>query len=301
MRKVFAIAAMGLLVLTLPSIAAVPALSDGQDFELATGPRTGASPPCPGTVLWDTGMYDAFLPAPCSSAFSAGCMVNADTTGVTFGTGRRTCRLGADDFLALTADPITHIKVWLRANAGAEELGFIGDTPTPLLHGFTINFYEAYKVLGSWFCPDGSLPGESFIGPMVYEGYTSDFALHYISGVGGLTRNWAACIALPYPAFYPVAGKWYWVSVAPDFDFQPGVTAYSQIFWRAYPGNHLSHCEVEWWDGWNEGLSSAWTPLSIAINLPCWATWDAAFILYSGIPPVATEPTTWGKIKANYR
>ncbi len=36
-------------------------------------------------------------------------------------------------------------------------------------------------------------------------------------------------------------------------------------------------------------------------SVPGWLGWDASFKLYSGIPPVATEPTTWGKIKANYR
>lgn len=301
MRKVFAIAAMGLLVLTLPAFAAVPATTDGTDHTTA-GPRTGPSGECvPPLIVWDSGMYDEFVPPTgCSSAGSAGCMVNADTTGTGAWPGDFGRRLMADDWIAVTADPVTDIKIWVRANAAAVELGYDGDTPTPMLHGFCVDFYEAIDAGGVPYCPDGSVTGEAVIGTKVYSEYSSNYVQWFVTT--GLIRNWAYCVTLPV-AFYPTVDKWYWVSVSPDFDFQyaPVAAAYSQVFNRVYPGLGISACEVMWWDGWNYGSDAPWVPLSVGVNLPCWTGWDLGFKLYSGTPPVATEPTTWGRIKANFR
>jgi len=308
MRKVFAIAAMGLLVLTLPALAAVPATTDDASDHGSAGPRTGPSGEClPTLIVWDSGMYDEFTPPTgCSSAGSAGCMVNADTTGTGAWPGDFGRRLMADDWIALDqdsdgiADPVTDVKIWIRANAAAEELGYIGDNPAPMLHGFCVDFYEAVDAGGSPYCPDGSVTGEAVIGTHVYSQYASSF-VHW-NVTTGLTRNHAYCVTLPV-AFYPTLDKWYWVAVSPDFDFQYAATAaaYSQVFDRVWPGLGISVCEVMWWDGWNYGSDAPWVPLSVGVNLSCWANWDLGFKLYSGTPPVATEPTTWGRIKANYR
>jgi len=246
-------------------------------------------------------MYDEFTPpASCSSAGSAGCMVNADTTGSGSWPGDYGRRLLADDWIAVTADPVTDIKIWTRVSAAAVNLGYTGDTPAPMLHGFCVKFYEAVDLGGSPYCPDGSVTGESVIGTSVYSEYSSNFVTWNVTT--GLARHYAYCVTLPV-AFYPTVDKWYWVSVSPDFDFNYDATAaaWSQMFLRVYPGLGISACETMWWDGWTYGSDAAWIPLSIGINLPCWTGWDLAFKLYSGTPPVATEPTTWGRIKANYR
>jgi len=246
-------------------------------------------------------MYDEFTPPTgCSSAFSAGCMVNADTTGTGSWPGDFGRRLGADDWFAVSADPVTDIKIWARVSASAVNLGYTGDTPAPMLHGFCVKFYEAIDNGGLPYCPDGSVTGESVIGTSVYSEYVTNFVTWNVTT--GVARNYAYCLTLPV-AFYPTADKWYWVSVAADFDFQldPVTALYSQWYWRAYPGLGISGCEAMWWDGWNYGSDAAWMPISVAVNLACWAGWDASFKLYSGTPPVATEPTTWGRIKANYR
>jgi hypothetical protein len=246
-------------------------------------------------------MYDTFTPPTgVATAFSAGCMVNADTTGTGSWPGDFGRRLGADDWIAITNDPVTDIKIWARVNAAAGNLGYIGDTPAPMLHGFCVKFYQATLVDGSPYCPNGSATGEGVIGTGVYSEYTSNFVTWNVTT--GLARNWAYCLTLPV-AFYPTADTWYWVSVSPDFDFQyDGVSAaYSQMFWRAYPGLGISVCEAMWWDGWNYGSDAAWGPISVGANVPGWYGWDASFKLYSGTPPTATEPTTWGRIKANYR
>jgi len=302
MRKVFAIAAMGLLVLTLPALAVLPTQKLVGADETSTGPRTGASPECLGTILWASANDgDTWLTVSgCYSAGSGGCMVNADTTGTGPWPGDWGRRQIADDFLAITDQPITTVKVWASRNASAANQGYSGDNPTPLCHGFCVTFYEAVKVLGSVYCPDGTLPGESFIGPKVYYAYATSFDTYWVDLV---SLRYAYCVHLPYPAFYPTAGKWYWVACVADFDFQldDPPTGYSQWFWRVNPGLGISQCEAMVWDGWNEGSGTAWTPISIFNSAPCWAGFDMTFKLYSGEPPVATEPTTWGKIKASYR
>jgi hypothetical protein len=303
MRKVFAIAAMGLLIMALPVLAAVP-VTDGTDHTGPTGPRTGPSGECtPTNVVWDSGMYDTFTPPTgVATAFSAGCMINADTTGISFASA---CRLGADDFIAITNDPITDVKIWARVNANAVDLGYTGDTPTPMLHGFTVKFYEAALVGELPWCPDGSVLGEAAIGTSVYSQYCTNFVTWNVTT--GLSRHYAYCVTLPV-AFFPTANTWYWVSVSPDFDFtlDPNsatpANPYSQMFWRAFTGLGISNCEAMIWDAWNNyPADAAWTPISVFSSVPGWAGWDAAFKLYSGTPPTATEPTTWGKIKANYR
>jgi hypothetical protein len=295
-------AAVALLVLILPAASEVPAITDGavQSYEPS---RTGPSGECPPlNNIWYTGMYDMFTPpAGCSSAISAGCFVNADTTG-SGGFGNPGYRLLADDWLAMSPDAVTHIKFWARVNEAAVNLGYDGDTPAPMLKGFCVKFYEGVYVGGSdLWCPDGSMSGETAIGTEVYSAYSSVWNQWFVTG--GLPRNWAYCVQLP-SSFFPTVDKWYWVSVAPDFDFQydPISASYSQMFNRVCPSDGYSLCEGMWWDGWSNGSAAAWLPISMAADAPCWAGWDLGFVLYSGPPgPTATEPTSWGRLKAIYR
>lgn len=329
MRRLFAIAALGLLTLTLPAFAAVPGVDEADMTGNPGG--VGIRVDCPGTIVWDSGMYDEFTPpAGCSSAFSSSCFVNAINDGAFPADGRR----GADDFIGMGGDPITHVKFWARYNAQGYDYHAI--TPGSL-HGFCIKFYQDR---GGFTCPDGTVAGEDAIGDIVYDEYSSDFIEEEV--FTGLVRNFNYCVTLPVP-FYADADVMYWFSVSADFDFTTYADGVTQWFWRAYPGLGISFCEASWWDTWNTPNTN-WTPISVALNLPCWANWDASFVLYSnpfqqmegacclpdgscifvtredceaagGVyqgdnvpcdqvqcpPPVATEDATWGSIKANFR
>jgi len=330
MRKVFAIAALGLLTLALPAFAAVPANTDGADQVAAQGGGI-RSVECAGTVVWDTGMYDEFTPpASCSSAGSAGCFVNAINDGAFPQDGRRM----ADDFFGLGGDPITAVKFWARFNAQGYTYHAANQGS---VHGFCVKFYAPGA---DFWCPDGTIAGEEAIGAIAYDQYCTDFVEEEI--FTGLARNFAYCVNLPQP-FYADYGVPYWFSVSADFDFTSWESGVTQFFNRVYPGIGNSQCEVSWWDTWNDPNTN-WTPLSLAINLPCWTGWDQGFKLYSGpvapptgaccigdqgdcrvvteaecatlggayqgnntvcdpnpCPIVPTEPTTWGKVKANFR
>lgn len=330
MRKVFAIAALGLLILTLPAIAAVPVNTDGADQTAAPGGGT-RSVECAGTVCWDTGMYDEFTPpAGCSSAGSGGCFINALNDGAFPADGRRV----ADDFFGLGGDPITAVKIWARFNLA----GYNYHAITPgSVHGFCVKFYAPGA---DFWCPDGTIAGEEAIGAIAYDQYCTNFVEEEI--FTGLIRNFAYCITLPQP-FYTNYGEAYWVSVSADFDFTSTVDGVTQFFNRVYPGVGNSQCEVMWWDTWNTPNTN-WEPLSVAVNLPCWAGWDQGFKLYCSpvapptgacclddqghcvvmtgaecagqngqyqgdgstcdpnpCPIVPTQDTSWGKVKANFR
>jgi len=327
MRKSLAIATLGLLAFALPALAVND--TDGADHTAAVG-GIGTRVDCPGTVVWDTGMYDEFTPpAGCSSAGSAGCFINAINDGAFPADGRRI----ADDFLGLPGDPITHVKVWARYNIQ----GYDYHAVTPgSLHGFCVKFYQDR---GNYTCPDGTVEGEDAIGDIVYDVYTSDFVEEEI--FTGLVRNFNYCITLAEP-FYATPDVMYWVSVSADFDFTSYADGVTQWFWRQYPGLGISFCESSWWDTWNDPPTN-WKPISQAVNIPCWSGWDASFVLYSNpvvqlegaccfvdgscqilteprcqdsggtyqgdgtvcdpnpCEPTATETTTWGQIKANFR
>lgn len=330
MRKVFAIAALGLLVLTLPAIAAVPANTDGTDQTAAQGGGV-RSIECAGTVCWDTGMYDEFTPpVTCASAGSAGCFINAINDGGYPADGRRI----ADDFFGLGGDPITAVKIWARYNAD----GYTYHLENPgSLHGFCVKFYNPGA---DFWCPDGTIGGEEAIGAIAYDQYCPVFVEEEI--FSGLARNFAYCITLPEP-FYADYGVPYWVSVSGDFDFTTYGTGVTQLFDRMFSGVGNSQCEACWWDTWS-GVEAPWNAVSVAINQPCWAGWDQAFKLYCSpaapqtgaccigdqgdcriltadecanlggqyqgnntvcqpnpCPIVPTQNSSWGQIKANFR
>jgi hypothetical protein len=330
MRKSLAIAALGLLAFALPAFAFTG--TDDADHTSAVG-GIGTRVDCPGTIMWDTGMFDEFTPpAGCSTAGSAGCFINAVNDGAFPADGRRI----ADDFIGLPGDPITHVKIWARYNLQ----GYDYHLATPgSLHGFCVKFYQDR---GDFTCPDGSVAGEDAIGDIVYDEYTPMFVEEEI--FTGLVRNFNYCITLPI-AFAPTPDVMYWVSVSADFDFTTGLdgTGVTQWFWRQYEGLGISFCESSWWDTWNTPNTN-WIPISQGVNIPCWAGWDASFVLYGNpvvqpegaccnpdtgechiatqavcedmghnyqgdgtdcdpnpCQPTATEATSWGQIKANFR
>ena len=275
MRKTFAIVVLGLLTLTLPALATVPA-TDGADH---TSSPAGVSVrvDCPGTVVWDTGMTDDFTPPTgCSTAASAGCFIQAINDGAFPADGRRL----ADDFFGLGGDPITHVKLWHRFNADGYDY-YLANTGS--IHGFCVKFYCPGEA--NFWCPDGTVAGEDAIGAICYDEYSDVFVVEEI--FGGLIRNFNECVTLPLP-FYADYGVPYWVSVSADFDFTTGpLGGVTQWFWRVYSGLGISVCEAEWWDTWNDPPTN-WTPVSVAVNIPCWTGWDAAFVLYAG---QVTDPT----------
>jgi len=340
MRKVGTVlVALALVALTVPAFAAAPVSSDEPFTGVPGGPGGHVrSNDCPGTIVWDTGMFDEFTPPTgCSSAGSVGCFVNAINDGAFPEDGRRI----GDDFIANDASPITHVKVWARysASGNAYHLATPGS-----VHGFCVKFYEALD--NPPVCPDGTVEGEGAIGAIAYQAYAPTFTEYEITS--GVPRNWNYCIELPTP-FVPTAGRVYYASVSADFDFttyddpgtpaaDPGVT---QFFWRVYPGlGYNPYCEASWWDTWNSPATN-WNAISVAVAIPCWAGWDAAFVLYSnyfqvmgacctpdgictvvdqllctppntfipngvctpnpcgGVNP--TEKTTWGSIKHNFK
>src|SRR5512139_882645 len=219
MRKVLAIAALGLLTLTLPAIAVIPENTDGTDHTSVPGGSI-RSVECPGTVCFDTGMFDEFTPPTgCSTAGSAGCFVNALNEGALPQDGRRI----ADDFFGLGGDPITAVKIWARYNQAGYDYHLVSDG----LWGFCVKFYAPGA---DFWCPDGTIAGEEAIGAIAYDQYCPTFVEEEITT--GLVRNFAYCITLPVP-FYAEYGVPYWVSVSADFDF---TTSATQFFNRVYPG-----------------------------------------------------------------
>jgi hypothetical protein len=290
MRKLgTALAVLALLAVALPVLAASPT---DEPFAGVPGGSGGVrSNDCPGTVIWDTGMTDDFTPPTgCSSAGSAGCFVNAINDGAFPVDGRRI----GDDWVASDASPITAIKVWARYN----QQGYDYHAVTPgSIHGFCVKFYEALD--NPPFCPDGTVPGETAIGNIAYEQYATDFVEYEIPSY--MPRNFNYCITLPV-AFTPTPGRVYFTSVSADFDFTSYEDGVTQWFWRLYPGfGYDPFCEASWWDTWNTPETN-WNAISVALALPCWAGWDASFVLYSGEPPpTPTQKTTWGSIKHNFK
>jgi len=273
MRK-FGIVLLGLVL-------AAPVFAASSTDEVFTGvPSTGTpsrTNDCPGTIIWDTGMFDEYTPPTgCSSAGSAGCFVNAINDGAFPEDGRRI----ADEFISDGAgSAITHVKIWARYNAQGYDYHAI--TPGSL-HGFCVKFYDAMDE-PPW-CPDGTIAGETAIGPIVYSQYVGTGGFIEYEITTGLVRNFNYCITLPV-AFVPAPSHVYWVSVSADFDFVSFGGGVTQWFWRMYPGlGYNPYCEASWWDLWNTPETN-WNAISVAIALPCWAGWDASFVLYSAYTP----------------
>lgn len=307
MRKVFAIAAIGLLVLAMPALAVIPPALSPADEPATTGGGV-RTPDCPGTILWDySNMDDAQYP-PSTCAYIGTmtmCFINADTTG-SGGFPEPERREGAVNWIAINPDPmqpmppLTHVKAWYRYNTAGWELRAANPGS---IHGFCVKIFEANQPGGVTVCPDQTVPGDAGLGVLMAEMYAPTFTAYNAVVPGGVSRQEAFCISLPQ-AFYPVADKSYWISVSPDFDCiyyttsNPTYSYYSFVYWRFQPGQGIV-CEGASRDGWNAAPASYWAGLHF--SLACFAGFDFGCVLYSGDIPVATEPTTWGKIKANYR
>jgi hypothetical protein len=283
MRKLaIAFVVLGMALMAVPSFAATAVTADEPNMGVQGQGSPSRSNDCPGTIVWDTGLFDEYtVPTGCSSAGSAGCFVAAINDGAFPTDGRRM----ADDFEVNEPTSITAVKIWARysASGNAYHLATPGS-----VHGFCVKFYE--QDAAALWCPDGTIAGEDAIGTIAYDQYASTFTEYEITT--GVPRNWNYCINLP-SAFVAQPGKVYWVSVSADFDFttydDPATPAVddgvTQFFNRTYIGGYDPYCEVSWWDTWNTPNTN-WNALSVALNIPCWAGWNLGFVLYSGeVPP----------------
>jgi len=314
-----------LTLAVVPALAVQPAQFDEPFTGVPTSGGGTRTNDCPGTVIWDTGMFDEFTPPTgCSTAGSSQCFVNAPNEGGFPADGRRM----ADDFEVQAPTAITHIKTWGRYNAQ----GYM-DQVHPV--GFCVKFY-AQDIAELW-CPDGTVPGETAIGEIAYEAYVGTGQFVEYEPTTGLPRSFNYCITLPTP-FTALPGYLYWVSISADYAFQLGSDglAYTQWFNRMYEGAYDPYCEASWWDTWSTEVP--WNAISIALNIPCWTGWNIGFVLYSNeqvtgaccvgevctVGPQAdcqgeyqgdgtdcdpnpcpipnpTEETSWGQIKHHYR
>jgi len=165
MRKLaIAFVVLGLALAAVPALAVQASLVDepydGTPVQ-GGGSRTND---CPGTVIWDTGMFDEFTPPTgCATAGSAACFVNAANEGGFPADGRRM----ADDFEVQAETAITHVKVWARFNAQG-----YADNLHPV--GFCVKFYE--QDAASIFCPDGTVEGETAISAIASDQHTQNFS-----------------------------------------------------------------------------------------------------------------------------
>ena len=281
MRKVFAIAALGLLTLAIPALATVP-VSD--ETNIAGGGGGGPrSIECPGTVVWDTGMYDEMTPPTgCSSAYSAGCFVNAINEGGFVTDWRK----GATQFIGVPSpDPITHIKVWGRYNTRGYEYHALNPGS---MHGFCIKFFEDPWAGG--FCPNGQPPSDDLDTGLVYEQYVGPGSFVEEEVFTGVVRNFAYCITLPVP-FCMVPDQFYWVSISADFDFTLYTDAYTQWFHRMAGPYTAIFCEPVWKDC-SSSPCTVWQEIWRGVNLTCWQGWDTALKLY--VNPVQTQACCFG-------
>jgi hypothetical protein len=272
-------------------------------------------------------MFDDFAPPTgCASAASSQCFVNAENAGGFPADGRRL----ADDFIA-DGRAISHVKIWGRFNQAGYDYYL---TNPASLHGFCVKFYKPRDDQQPIWCPDGSVPGETAIGDIVYSEYVSDF-IPFELPPPALVRSFNYCMALPV-TFNPIPGQAYWVSISADFDFTANGT---QWFWRVMQGQWEPYCEASWWDTW--GTEVPWNAVSVGVAQPCWEGWNASLVLYSQqehvmgaccapdgactltqesdcqppntwmgpgtvcdpnpCHPVPVEEKTWGRIKKSYR
>jgi len=247
-----------------------PVTNDGPNTSSGGGAHTRSND-CPGYIVWDTGMYDTFAPPTgCSSSASSQCFVNAQNPYGFPPDGRR---LG-DDFIA-DGRHITQVKIWGRYNQAGYD--YYVTNPSSL-HGFVVKFYLPRQDQQPIWCPDGSVGGETAIGDIVYSQYVSNFTTYELP-TPALARSFNYCMNLPIP-FNTVPGQAYWVSVAADFDLISYESSLTQWFWRLYQGYYEPYCEASWWDTWS-GTEVPWNAVSIGVNMPCWAGWNAAFVLYT--------------------
>jgi hypothetical protein len=283
MRKYVAAFAV-LAALALPVLAAEPVPFDEPYAGPEGGGHGGRSNDCPAPVVWDTGMYDDFTPpAGVASSASAACFVNAINEGGFPADARR----AADDWIA-DGRPITHIKIWGRFN----QAGYDYYQVTPgAIHGFCVKFYKPRDDQQPVWCPDGTVPGETAIGDIVYSQYVP---WSNVTEYGPLpppapARNYNYCMALPTP-FFNTADQVYWVSVSADFDFVSYGGGVTQWFWRLYGGGigYYPYCEAAWWNEWSSPPVN-WNNISVGVSQPGWAGWDMSFVLYSDYVPPPTH------------
>lgn len=268
---VIVLAVLAVAAWSIPALAVDSAKSDGPAIGGFGGGGNMRSNDCPGAIIWDTGATDNWTPpAGCSTSASAGCFVNAENPG--FPTdGRRL----ADDFIG-DGQSVGYIKIWGRFNQQGYDY-YISNPSS--LHGFCVKFYQPRPDQQPIWCPDGTMPGETAIGDIVYDEYVTNF-IPYELPTPALPRSFNYCMTLPI-GFPTQAGQAYWVSVSADFDFTADGT---QWFWRMYQGQWEPFCEASWWDTWG-GVEVPWNAVSVAINMPCWTGYNASFVLYAGTPP----------------
>jgi hypothetical protein len=269
MRKIASFVAVGLLALsTAAAFAAMPTNVMNVESDLTPSEngdyRGNVCGPNP--IIFDSGMFDEFTPpVGCATAASAQCFVQAANPGTV-----ADWRLGGDEFIT-NGETVTHAKFWARYNASGYDSGI-----RP--YGFIVRIHEAVDPI---YCPDGSLPGDDAIGPLVYDNYVSVFTEEEI--FTGLIRNFSYCLTLPVP-FPTEAGKNYWFTMCPDYelvDWNGLGEANTQIFWRMNEPLGFSACEAaaRYYDDTNL-IYDEWTDVSTLVAQPCWEGWDASLILY---------------------
>lgn len=288
-------AAMAVMALALPALAIEPSMFDEPSPGGPSGGGGIRTNDCPGAIIWDTGMVDDFIPPTgCSSSASAGCFINAANEGAFPADGRRI----ADDWISDPAgSPITHVKIWGRYN----QQGYDYYLANPgALHGFCVKIYKPRPDQEPIWCPDGSLPDETAIGDIVYSEYVpiSDVSVFGPLPAPALARSYNYCLTLQN-WFWPVPASGYWLSVSADFDFVSFNNGVTQWFWRLtdQPWPYDPWCEASWWNAWAAPPAN-WVQVSVGVNLPCWAGWNASMVLYSNYTPPPTgaccDPATGG-------
>jgi hypothetical protein len=214
-------------------------------------------------------MFDEYTPPPgVATAFSVGCFVNAENPDGAPADWRR----GGDDFIG-TGNAITGVKIWARYNASGYTSG-----RRPV--GFCVRFHTATDPV---YCPDGTVDGLDAIGPVVYDEYVGLGSFTEEEIFSGLIRNFAYCLTLPVP-FANTNGAVYWLDLSIDYDLVViNNEAYSQIFWRAvddgFQYDPFCEASVRYCD--DDVTCAPWDRISVAVAVPGWAGWDAAFKLYA--------------------
>jgi hypothetical protein len=300
MRKLaIAFVVLGMALVAVPAFAVlVPAGTD----EVYTGlPGPGgavrSTNDCPGGIVWDAGMFDEFVPpAGSSSATASACFIAAIDSG---GIGCTPCdtRRIADEWEVTVPTTITGLKLWSRYSACGNDYHLYNIANNIVdLHGFCVKIWE--QDAASVFCPDGTIPGENAIGPLVYDQYVTTFSEHMIT-TGPLLRNWNYCITLPAaPPFVAQPGKVYYMSASADFDFVgwdngSGVVGATQFFVRMYTNpspadDYTPYCMGSVYSDGNMFAATNW--IDIATNSPTagWPGWNVGYVVY-GDPFVVVE------------
>jgi len=306
MRKLaIAFVVLGMALVAVPAFA-VTSLTPTATDEAYTGlPGSGggvrSTNDCPGSIVWDAGMFDEFVPpAGTASATAAACFVAAIDSG---GIGCAPCdtRRIADEFEVTVPTTITGLKLWSRYSTfGNDYKLYMEDTMgVTVLHGFCVKIWE--QDYASLLCPDNTIPGENAIGPLVYEEYVdvNNYTQHMIT-TGTLLRNWNYCLTLPPDPETPFTaqpGKVYYISASADFDFvgwsRPAPGGATQFYVRMYsaPGpadDYTPYCMGSVYSDGNMFAACNWMDIDTNSPTALWPGWNVGFVVY-GDPVVVVE------------